>query len=102
MMKLVLSLYLLMAFGCTAKKKVIKSTPNIIIIYADDLGYGDVSCYNKQSKISTPNIDKLAKNGILFTDAHSPSGICSPSRYGILTGRYSWRTSRKRGNPKPG
>ena len=66
------------------------------------LGYGDVTCYNKESKISTPNIDRLAENGILFTDAHSPSGICSPSRYGILTGRYSWRTSRKSGNPAPG
>ncbi|TRX51907.1 arylsulfatase [Fulvivirga sp. M361] len=102
MMKLVLPLCLLMVLGCATKKEAKKSTPNIVIIYADDLGYGDVSCYNKQSKIATPNIDKLAKNGIMFTDAHSPSGICSPSRYGILTGRYSWRTSRKRGNPKPG
>ena len=76
--------------------------PNIVLIYADDLGYGDVSCYNDKSKISTPNIDKLAESGVLFTDAHSPSGICSPSRYGILTGRYSWRTTRKCGNPEPG
>lgn len=76
--------------------------PNIVLIYADDLGYGDVSSYNESSKITTPNIDALAKNGIKFTDAHSPSSICSPSRYGILTGRYSWRTERKSGNPKPG
>lgn len=76
--------------------------PNIVLIYADDLGYGDVSCYNPSSQITTPNIDALAQNGIKFTDAHSPSSICSPSRYGILTGRYSWRTERKSGNPKPG
>lgn len=76
--------------------------PNIVLIYADDLGYGDVSCYNGQSKISTPNIDRLASEGVKFTDAHSPDGICSPSRYGILTGRYSWRTDLKSGNPKPG
>lgn len=65
--------------------------PNIVIIYADDLGYGDVSCYNPESKIATPNIDRLAANGMLFTDAHSAGSICSPSRYSLLTGRFSWR-----------
>lgn len=59
---------------------------------ADDLGYGDVSCYNPESLIQTPNIDRLAKEGIRFTDAHSPSSVCSPTRYGLLTGRYAWRT----------
>jgi arylsulfatase A-like enzyme len=66
--------------------------PNIIYILADDLGIGDVSVYNKDSKIQTKNIDALAKGGMRFTDAHSGSAVCTPTRYGILTGRYSWRT----------
>jgi len=71
--------------------------PNIVFIMADDLGYGDISCYNPESKISTPHIDKLAEEGIRLTDAHSPSAVCSPTRYGVLTGRYCWRTRLKRG-----
>jgi arylsulfatase A len=66
--------------------------PNVILIYADDLGYGDVSCYNPQSKIQTPNIDKLAAEGMLFVDAHSGASFCTPSRYSILTGNYCWRS----------
>ncbi len=67
--------------------------PNVVIILADDLGYGDVSCYNpERGKIPTPNIDALAKGGMRFTDAHSSSGVCSPTRYTLLTGRYHWRT----------
>ncbi len=67
--------------------------PNIVVIYADDLGYGDVQCYNPdRGKIPTPNIDRLAREGMRFTDAHSSSGVCSPSRYTLLTGRYHWRT----------
>lgn len=62
----------------------------VILIYADDLGYGDLSCYGAD-KIRTPNIDRLAKSGRLFTDAHSPSAVCTPSRYGLLTGEYPWR-----------
>lgn len=65
--------------------------PNIVIIYADDLGYGDLGCYNPESKIATPNMDRLAANGMLFTDAHSSATICSPSRYALLTGRFHWR-----------
>lgn len=76
--------------------------PNVVILYADDLGYGDVSCYNPSSKVQTPNIDRLAERGVLFTDAHAGSAISSPSRYSILTGSYSWRTDRKSGNPGPG
>ncbi|MEX0986108.1 MAG: arylsulfatase [Bacteroidales bacterium] len=68
-----------------------KDDPNIIIIMADDLGYGDFSCYGA-TKINTPIIDQLASEGIRFTDAYVPSSLCSPSRYSILTGRYSWRT----------
>ncbi|TLX71822.1 arylsulfatase [Labilibacter sediminis] len=65
--------------------------PNIVIIYADDMGYGDVSCQNNNAKLNTPNIDRLASEGIRFTDGHSSSGICSPSRFALLTGQYHWR-----------
>ncbi|MHC5067574.1 MAG: sulfatase family protein, partial [Planctomycetota bacterium] len=65
--------------------------PNIVIMYADDLGFGDLSIQNPASKISTPNIDQLAREGLRFTDGHSSSGICTPSRYALLTGRYHWR-----------
>ncbi len=72
--------------------------PNILIILADDLGYGDVSCNNpERGKIPTPNIDRLAAQGMRFTDGHSSSGVCSPSRYTLLTGRYHWRTSLQSG-----
>ena len=72
--------------------------PNILIIYADDLGYGDVACYNRErGKIPTPHIDRLASGGMRFSDAHSSSGVCSPSRYTLLTGRYHWRTRLQRG-----
>jgi arylsulfatase A len=67
--------------------------PNILVILADDLGYGDVQCYNPQrGKIPTPHMDRLASQGMRFTDGHSSSGVCSPSRYTLLTGRYHWRT----------
>ncbi len=71
--------------------------PNIVYILADDLGYGDVSCLNEQCAWTTPNIDRLATEGIRFTDAHSGSAVCTPTRYGILTGRYAWRSRLKRG-----
>ena len=70
--------------------------PNVVYILADDLGYGDVGCYNPASKIPTPNIDRLAKEGVRFTDAHSPSAVCTPTRYALLTGRYAWRTRLQR------
>jgi arylsulfatase A len=71
--------------------------PNILVILADDLGYGDVQCNNpERGKIPTPNIDKLASQGMRFTDGHSSSGVCSPSRYTLLTGRYHWRTRLQR------
>jgi len=71
--------------------------PNIIIILADDMGYGDVSFLNKYSKINTPNLDKLCSEGKVFTDAHSTAAVCSPSRYSLLTGRYNWRSKLKSG-----
>ncbi len=64
---------------------------NIVLLYADDLGYGDLGCFNSKSKIPTPNLDRLASEGLRFTDAHSSSGICTPSRYAMLTGRHHWR-----------
>ncbi len=69
--------------------------PNIIYILADDLGYGDVRSYNPDSKIPTPNLDNMAANGVMFTDAHSSSAVSTPTRYSTLTGRYSWRTPLK-------
>jgi arylsulfatase A len=65
--------------------------PNVVILYADDLGYGDLGCYQSGSKIPTPHLDRLAADGLRFTDAHSSSGICTPSRYALLTGRHHWR-----------
>ncbi|MHC4264846.1 MAG: sulfatase-like hydrolase/transferase [Planctomycetota bacterium] len=66
--------------------------PNILLILADDLGYGDISCYNHESKVETVNVDKLASEGMLFTDAHSPSTVCTPTRYSVMTGHMAFRT----------
>jgi len=70
--------------------------PNIIYIMADDMGYGDLGCQNKDSKIPTPNMDALAAQGMRFTDAHTGSAVCTPTRYGLLTGRYAWRSRLKK------
>jgi arylsulfatase A-like enzyme len=83
-----LSLFVLMSSALAAADHL----PNIIIVLADDQGYGDVSAYNPESKIPTPNLDRLAKEGMRFTDAHTSSGVCTPTRYSLLTGRYHWRT----------
>ena len=77
--------------------EVQSSTPNIIIIYADDLGYGDLSCYNPKCAYSTPRLDQMAKEGVRFTDAHSPSTICSPSRYGLFSGNQIYRSTGRGG-----
>ncbi len=71
--------------------------PNIVYILADDLGIGDVGAFNAEGQIATPNLDRLAAEGMKFTDAHSGSAVCTPTRYGILTGRYAWRTRLKSG-----
>ena len=73
------------------------SAPNIVFILADDMGYGDMACNNPDSKIPTPNLDRLASQGMRFTNAHAPSSVCTPSRYAILTGRYCWRSPLKSG-----
>ncbi|WP_405562414.1 arylsulfatase [Polaribacter sp. Asnod6-C07] len=88
--------YFLLLMFLTFCKQEIKlskeeNKPNIIIFYADDMGFGDLAIQNSQSKIPTPNLDQLAREGMLMTDAHSSSGVCTPSRYALLSGRYHWR-----------
>ena len=73
------------------------ATPNVVLILADDLGWGDVGAMHPKSAIATPHIDRLADEGMRFVDAHSPSGVCTPTRYALLTGRYTWRTRLTRG-----
>jgi arylsulfatase A-like enzyme len=80
-------------FAVFTNTSLAQNKPNIVYILADDMGQGDVQAYNQDSKIPTPNINRLANEGIKFTDTHTSSGVCTPTRYGILTGRYSWRTS---------
>ena len=94
-MKHSLTLFLFVVAGLTSV--AVASSPNVVLIFADDMGYGDVTCYDAKSKIHTPNLDRLAKAGMRFTDAHSASAVCTPSRYALLTGRYAWRTGLKSG-----
>jgi arylsulfatase A-like enzyme len=90
-----LSLMLVAALDATAAK------PNIVVLLVDDMGYGDPSCYNAKSGIATPNIDRLAREGLRFTDAHAPGPLCHPSRYGLMTGRYPFRTDISRWPKQP-
>ena len=87
----------LVAFNQSPEAWAVHDQPNIIVIYTDDQGFGDASCLNPDAKFQTPNLDRLAKEGINFTNGHSADTVCSPSRYGLLTGRYCWRTSLKTG-----
>ena len=91
-----ITLLMMVAFGNLSAAEV-TSKPNIIYVLCDDLGYGDVKCLNPQGKIATPNMDALAAKGMIFTDVHSSSSVCSPTRYGIMTGRYNWRTKLQSG-----
>ncbi|GJM29819.1 MAG: arylsulfatase [Cyclobacteriaceae bacterium] len=102
------SIIIILALGCTissgcnetAKNSAVLDTPvppNIVIILADDLGYGDVAAFNRESKIKTPHLNALAASGMSFTDAHSNSSVCTPTRYGLLTGEYAWRSRMKQG-----
>lgn len=86
---------LFLCLGC--QPEATESFPNIIYILADDLGYGDVSCMNPDAAWTTQHIDQIAREGMRFTDAHTGSAVCTPTRYGVLTGRYSWRTRMKQG-----
>ncbi len=84
-------------FGCGVASAATAERPNIVYILADDLGIGDVSCFSPGSKWRTPNLDRLASQGLMFTDAHAASALCTPSRYAFLTGRYAWRGALKQG-----
>jgi arylsulfatase A len=88
--------FLMICFAGCARSLFAGEQPNIVYILADDLGYGDLGCFNPRSKIPTPRIDRLASEGMRFTDAHSPSSVCTPTRYALLTGRYAWRTRLQR------
>lgn len=90
-----LGLGLLAAWPIAAMADHHEAKPNIVFILADDLGYGDVGCYNPEAKAPTPNIDRLAREGMRFTDAHSPSTVCTPTRYSLLTGRMAFRNGMK-------
>ena len=97
-MKKVLTVFL-MSIVCAADvaaQEVQTGKPNVIFIMADDMGYGDPHCYNRESKIPTPNMDRLAAKGMLFTDAHSASSVCTPSRYSVINGRYAWKSRLKK------
>ncbi len=88
---------LVVSFQTRAQTSNSTDHPNIVYILADDLGIGDVSGYNPDSKIHTKNIDRLINGGLKFTDAHTSSAVCTPTRYGIITGRYNWRSTLKNG-----
>ena len=84
--------------GLLAFASAQETPPNVVFILADDMGYGDVQVYNSESgKIPTPHMNRLAKEGMMFTDAHTTSSVCTPTRYGVLTGRYNWRTHMQKG-----
>ncbi|MEI6653967.1 MAG: arylsulfatase [Verrucomicrobiota bacterium] len=88
-----LRLFLILCLASSSLASLAQAKPNIIYILCDDLGYGDIQCLNPQrGKIATPHADRLAAQGMAFTDAHGGSSVCTPTRYGILTGRYAWRT----------
>ena len=95
--RVLLAVVIASLFCSCANEQESAARPNVVVILADDLGIGDVGAYNPESKIPTPNLDALAAAGMRFRDAHSPSAVCTPTRYGILTGRYSWRTRLKQG-----
>jgi arylsulfatase A-like enzyme len=84
-----LALLTLLACEAVPRRQGTISRPNVVIILADDLGAGDLGAYNAESRIRTPSLDRLAREGMRFLDAHSASSVCSPTRYGLLTGRYA-------------
>ena len=92
-MKKLFSLFIVLSSLASASER-----PNIVYILADDMGYGDVQALDpKRGKVPTPHMDKLVKEGMSFTDAHTCSSVCTPTRYGVLTGRYNWRSRLQRG-----
>ena len=77
---------------CAESGRPLDSRPNIVLILTDDQGWGDITCYHPESRIVTPNMDRLASQGMRLLNAYTPASVCSPTRYGLLTGRYPWRT----------
>ena len=92
-------LFLLLALSLRAADS---SKPNIVVILADDFGWGSLGCYGAPAGVKTPNLDRLAREGRRFTHAYAPGSVCSPTRYALMTGRYYWRTSVKDGEVLPG
>lgn len=92
-----IGLLLVISATCSATAASQQEPPNVVVILADDMGYGDIQRLNPDSKLPTPHLDQLSREGMTFQDAHSPSAVCTPTRYGLLTGRYCWRTRLKRG-----
>ena len=86
------SITMAVALGSGTLAQAAGTLPNIVLVVADDLGYGDVGCYNPESKVPTPRLDQLASEGMRFTDAHSSSTVCTPTRYSLMTGRMCFRT----------
>jgi len=89
-------LFLSIFMFLSCRQEGVSAAPNIIYILADDLGYGDLGAFNRVGKIKTPHLDQMARQGMIFTDAHTSSSVCTPTRYGILTGRYNWRSPLKK------
>lgn len=83
---------LLLGTGCASAPPARPALPNIVVLYTDDQGYGDCSALNPASRVATPNMDRIAREGLTFTDGHSAASVCTPSRYALLTGRHAWRT----------
>ena len=92
-----LALAISIAWPSAAQAAKRDAHPNIIFVMADDMGYGDLQSYNPESKIETPHLARLAKEGRRFTDAHAPAAVCVPTRYGLMTGRYPFRMKLGRG-----
>ena len=88
------ALVVLSSVGAGSEGAETASLPNVLVVLADDLGYGDVGCFNAASAIPTPNLDRLAAEGMRFTDAHTPATVCTPTRYSLLTGQLAFRVPR--------
>src|SRR5215210_3154957 len=101
-MKHLLSLFILLSLAGAAFSAGSASAPNIVVILSDDYGWGSLGCYGAPKELKTPNLDRLAREGRRFTNAYAPGSVCSPTRYGLMTGRYYWRTSVKDGEVLPG
>src|SRR6476659_5795562 len=101
-MKHFLSVLILLSLAGAAFSAESTRAPNVVVILSDDYGWGSLGCYGAPKELKTPNLDRLAREGRRFTNAYAPGSVCSPTRYGLMTGRYYWRTSIKDGEVLPG